>query len=252
MRRCRVHFRIEIFSVFHFLPLFRSLQDCVAGFCRSLHSRWTDVDGLLRGLSRWRADWFSVKASLFFCLYKCEALVTTGASAIQQPINQSINQLISPVTFQVHPINQSINSSVPWHFKYIRSINQSINQSRDILRVPNQSIKRHFRMSFLFGFETFSGFYSFLHVSWYISGVWLDGMSGGVVGMRELSAWPREWVYLYTCKFGCGTFRKIPIASLNVGWFGASISSYAAGWGRMWVFRRMKIEEEVCWVRVTE
>ena len=46
-------------------------------------------------------------------------------------------------------------------------------------------------MSVPFGFETFSDFYRFLNVSWYISGVWLDGMSEGVVGMRELSAWPR-------------------------------------------------------------
>ena len=48
-------------------------------------------------------------------------------------------------------------------------------------------------MSFLFGFETFSGFYSFRHVSWYISRVWLDEMSEGVVGMRELSAWIQTW-----------------------------------------------------------
>ena len=50
-------------------------------------------------------------------------------------------------------------------------------------------------MSFLFGFEISPGFYSFLRFSWYISGIWLDGMSGGVVGMRELSAWPRVLVY---------------------------------------------------------
>ena len=49
-------------------------------------------------------------------------------------------------------------------------------------------------MSFLFGFETFPGFDSFLRASWYISKVWLDGMSEGVVGMRELSAWPRVFV----------------------------------------------------------
>ena len=61
--------------------------------------------------------------------------------------------------------------------------------------LANQAISYlDFKMSFLFNFEKFPAFYSFLHVSWHISRVWLDGTSEGVVGMRELSAWPRVLV----------------------------------------------------------
>ena len=112
---------------------------------------------------------------------KCEASVTTGASAIQQSINQSINQSNKQSNNQ--SIDQSINQSIK------RSSHQSINQLMSPVTFQvypiNQSTDCHFTMSFLFGFETFSGFYSFLHVSWYISGIWLDGMREGVGGMRE-------------------------------------------------------------------
>ena len=77
--------------------------------------------------------------------------------------SQSVNQSISQT------INQSINLRVPWHFKYTQSINQ-------LTIISNELPLR---------FWNFSGFYRFLHVSWYISGVWLNGMSGGVGGMRE-------------------------------------------------------------------
>ena len=109
--------------------------------------------------------------------------------AINQSINQAINQSINQSFNQANKqsIHQSIDQSINQSFN--QSIHQSIDQS------IRQSTDFHSKMSFLFGFEIFPGFYSFLHVSWYISEVWLDGMSEGVVGMRELSAWPRVLVY---------------------------------------------------------
>ena len=96
---------------------------------------------------------------------RCEARVTTGASAIQHSFSWSINQ--------------SINLSVSWHFRYTQSINRLTTISKWVSSV---------------GLKFFRVFIVFCTCR-YISKAWLDGMSEGVVGMRELSAWPRVLVY---------------------------------------------------------
>ena len=103
------------------------------------------------------------------------ARVTTGAKAVQQSISQSINQ----------SINQLIDRWIK------QSINQHISPVTFQVYPINQSTDYPFKMNFLFGFETFPGFYGFLLVSGYISEVRLGGMIEGVVGVRELSVWPR-------------------------------------------------------------
>ena len=106
---------------------------------------------------------------------------TAVNKSINQSINRSIDQLISPMTFQVYPINQSINP------------------------VPFQN---HFPLRVL---KLFPGFYSFLHVSWSISRVWLDGVSKGE---RQFIQTRTEFYYKVSGALDMDIFTQ-PVEKLN-------------------------------------